>query len=1063
MPSVQAGHRARSHCALDGSLPRRSGRPHGRRLPGPGQGGRLVGESGMSESDKQRDTTIRRYLQGRLRDDETARFEQSVVRDKVAQARLDALRNQSLKLRELFTFPPFDLSRVQVNVRARNPHRAVGIPPAAALLLQAAGMVAMFVLFHAMGAYIAPPDVRLERAEGRILVDSRPQPPQASGRLIMNQQVQTALGAQATLVFDQGNRVSLAGDTTVIVREPREKVRQVLELGKGEVWARFSSADGRFALIFDRGAREVAGATAEFDLATGERALLLLPENYQAPSARPVAVLRVFRGSVMAYSGERADRLVRGQWAVFEAGGNVSTGPQLGENFQLLRIDSNERFKDQLHWLNTSEFPLRAEHNVIELERRLREAAAALLEYRTRHVLRDADREIEAFEKQLTAEIQAAKARLAAGSARDPAELPPSGPLRMTDEQLAAGEEFILGAIANWRRRPNTYPSLGAAGMTLLARVQSLQEQMAELDARRAQAIVRMQEIEKLEAAMAAQDEAIKKLMESASYDPQGEKRAELTRLIEALRDTIRKATSARAEADLIRVRLGQLEDQSDELKRKRVPMQERLDRAVKLQSDIKARQKASVYTAEKLADCKAAYEAAQAEEPKADIALAGAREDEAAARKARESAQVACTSAQESLDAGRADHDQAGDSLLEAVLKRDAARRTLESAQAEVNRLQAELDKLPEGEREGSELKKQLDAAKADAAAKQGAVDEAVKAAEAAQKKVEAAAAALPGLEAALKQALESLAKAESAEQSAREAVAKAEARVTKAADTLAKTQAELAAMETAKAEWEALQKQYGEATVEYEKALWDVEDNDLAQLELGRRIEPLRSDLAAQQKIVEEAEAARVRSDELKVERDKSQAVDDDITRRSQARALLARERDAVASSQLVKDRAKMDAEFRQFSIEHGALDFTRARALEEDRQLSLKQKQALELYARAEAEAEKRMVSLLEGFCAPYRGFDLGDNEASAQTARAKIMEALWRLYYSAEGADSPDVTQAQCYYVLARSGAPGDALRALDERWRAALAEVLGKARFEEAGGLKPSSLAALAQR
>lgn len=1017
----------------------------------------------MSDADKQRDTTIRRYLQGRLKDDETARFEQSVVRDKVAQARLDALRNQSLKLRELFTFPPFDLSRVQVNVRARNPHKAVGIPPAAALLLQAAGMVAMFVLFHTMGAYIAPPDVRLERAEGRILVDSRPQSPQASGRLVMNQQVQTALGAQATLVFDQGNRVSLAGDTAVIVREPREKVRQVLELTKGEVWARFSSADGRFALIFDRGAREVAGTAAEFDLAGGERALLLLPENYQTQAARPVAVLRVFRGSVMVHSGERADRVVRGQWAVFEAGGAVTTGPQQGENFQLLRIDANERFKDQLHWLNTSEFPLRAEHNVIELERRLREAAAALLEYRSRHVLRDADREIEAFEKQLADEIQAAKFRLAAGNARDPSELPVSGPLRMTDEQLAAGEEFILGAIANWRRRPNTYPSLGAAGMTLLARVQSLQEQMAELDARRAQAIVRLQEIEKLEAAMAAQDEAIKKLMESSSYDPKGEKRAELTRQIEALRETVRKAAAAKAEADLIRVKLGQLEDQSDDLKRKRVPLQERLDKAVKLQADIKAKQKASVYTAEKLADCKAAYEAAQAEEPKADIALAGAREDEAGARKAREAAGAARASAQESLNAGKVDHNQAGDALLEAVLKRDAARRALEGAQAEVDRLQAELDKLPEGEREGSELKKQLDAAKADAAAKQSALDEAVKAAEVAQKKVDAATAALPGLEAALKLATESAAKAEEAEQRAAEAVAQAEARVTKAAESLARTQAELAAMESAKVEWEALQKQYGEATVEYEKALWEVEDNDLAQADLERRIEPLRAELAAQQKIVEEADAAKVRSDELKVERDKSQAVDDDIARRSQARAVLAKERDAVASSQLVKDRAKMDAEFRQFSIEHGALDFTRARALEEDRQLSLKQKQALELYAKAEAETQKRMVALLEGFCAPYRGFDLGDNEASSRVARAKIMEALWRLYYSAEGADSPDATQAQCYYVLARSGAPSDALRALDERWRAALAEVLGKTRFEEAGALKPSSLAALAQR
>jgi len=103
---------------------------------------------------KERDTTIRRYLQGRMDKDETAGFEQSVVRDKVAQARLDALRNQSLRMRELFTFAAFDLSGVQVNVRRRNPHKALGIPPAAALILQAVGLVAMFVLFHAMGAWM---------------------------------------------------------------------------------------------------------------------------------------------------------------------------------------------------------------------------------------------------------------------------------------------------------------------------------------------------------------------------------------------------------------------------------------------------------------------------------------------------------------------------------------------------------------------------------------------------------------------------------------------------------------------------------------------------------------------------------------------------------------------------------------------------------------------------------------------------------------------------------------------------------------------------------------------
>ena len=207
-----------------------------------------------------------------------------------------------------------------------------------------------------------------------------------------------------------------------------------------------------------------------------------------------------------------------------------------------------------------------------------------------------------------------------------------------------------------------------------------------------------------------------------------------------------------------------------------------------------------------------------------------------------------------------------------------------------------------------------------------------------------------------------------------------------------------------------------------------------------------------------METAEKAGAEIDKLKLERDKSQAIEDDIKRRTTARDSLQKDCDAIANSQLVKDLPKLDADFKALSVEHGALDYTRARGLDEERQLMLKQKQAIELYNAAAAESSKRAITLLEGFCAPYKGFELGDTDAASQTNFARIMDVLWRLYYSAEGADA-DGGGSSCYYVIARSGAPTDALRALDERWRVALTEIMGKPRFEQASALKAQDLSA----
>ncbi|CAG0979612.1 hypothetical protein PLCT2_01823 [Planctomycetaceae bacterium] len=1011
----------------------------------------------MNDARKHDDTTIRRYIQGRMDKDETAGFEQKVVRDKVTQARLDALRNQSLRLRELFTFAPFDLSSVQVNVRKRNPHRALGIPPAAALILQAVGLVAMFVLFHAMGAYIAPPDVRLERPEGRILIDSRPLSARLP-RVIMNQQVQTTRGAQVGLVFDESNRIALAGDTTVVVREPRENVRQVLEVSKGEIWGRFTAAGQRFAVVFDRGLREISGTTTEFDLVCGERALALLPENFKAGQGTPTAVLRVFRGSLFVSSGDKTEKLVRGQWAVCDSQGGMQSGAQSGESFQLLRIDSSERFKDQLHWLNAEEYPLRAEHNVLELERQLRDLAQTLLAYRETNVLRNAGAEIAEFEKQVKSDIAAAKERIAQGKPRPESELPAWGPLRMTDEQLVAGETYILSAIAGWRQRAADWATLGQAASTLLSRVQSLNDQMAKIDELRTQALLRIQELEKLKESIKLQDAEIEALKKDEKYDPTGERRAKLDADIKAWREIAKKATEAKNKIELIRLKLAKLDDEIDKLKRARVPLQERLDKAKKSMEDIKAKQKANVYTEEKLSELRAKQIKAEEVDAHSDIALAGARDDAAKATTARENSEKKEVTAIKAVEDQKVVQTKANDALLDAVVKRDAAQKVLDDAEAEVTRLQGELAKIPEGERESSETKKQLDAAVKSRDEKKGNRDAAVKIADDAQTSLTKENVALKTLEEVLAKCRSAVEAAKLEEQKAQSKTKEWETASKDAEAALKTAKSAVSAMEMAKSEWFQLQKDHGAATVEYEKALWDVEDNDLAQKQKNDNAQPDRDTLAAQLLIIEESEKATAEIDKLKVERDRSQAIDDDLKRRLAARDSLQRDHDAIANSERVKELPKLDADFKALSIEHGALDYTRARGLEEERQLMLKQKQALSLYNAAAEESGKRAVTLLSGFCAPYRGFELGDTEAASQANFARVMEMLWKLYYSADGAEA-DGGGVSCYYVVARSGAPTESLRALDERWRAALAATLGKVRFEQAAALKAQDLAA----
>src|SRR5690606_36129432 len=85
------------------------------------------------------------------------------------------------------------------------------------------------------------------------------------------------------------------------------------------------------------------------------------------------AVLRVFHGSVaVGRPGEERVLVNRGQWALFDDGQPPLLGVRGMEDFRTLRLGADERFKQRLHWLNSESYPLRAENNLLAIERELR-------------------------------------------------------------------------------------------------------------------------------------------------------------------------------------------------------------------------------------------------------------------------------------------------------------------------------------------------------------------------------------------------------------------------------------------------------------------------------------------------------------------------------------------------------------------------------------------------------------------------------------------------------------------------------------------------------------------
>lgn len=1094
------------------------------------------------------DTEMRRYVEGRLSDDESSKFENRVLKDKLAQRRLEEIRGQHEAIRSLFDSPPYDMSQVSVNARARNPHQPMALPPAVALWVQAVGVAALLLLLHRVGAYLPPPEVLLNTTEGAVSIDGSHPPASLSGaRVVVGQSVNTGEGGQALLTVDNSNRVRLAGDSKLTVAEPRPDTRQVLQLDAGEMWARFISTGNAFA-VTTGGERphELRGdSAAEFGLAIGKHAQNALPDNLKPEQAaafaaafkqaeggleatraihmlaglavgeggigiaagdvltrldrvptddlvvlrralealrsgetaslqlrrgsetvslglkrlevKPLLILRVYRGGLFfTQAGGEPEQVNRGQWAMVCEGQPLLIGQRGLEDFRLLRMDGADRFKDRLHWLNTESFPLRAENNLLLVERSLHELANKLERLRADEVRRNGGAEIARFEEVMQAAIAAAKERIAKGEGKPRTPVPGA----LSDEELVAAKDEILGTVADWKRRASTgaWPTLGSAGKTLHGRIQKDSDDMLvrESDMTRAQVI--KQEIEADEKNIALKQAEIAKLNANPLLDADGSKRKALDEQIAKLGETVRAGNEANSRIELIMLKLNELDSRLDDLRRK-LPTQKAAVATAELElADIDKRLAANIYTPAALTKAEADVVTATEAAVTAAKTLTEREKDFAAADSALALARTAHGKADKDAAPLVAARDKAQDALTDSLADRTAAQKVLDDRKAEVESLQRQYDALPQGDPKRAELKTKLDAAKAAQSDAQKTLDAAKSAADKAKAAFDAADTKANAAQKTADDAKTARDKAQTARDDAvknrddADAADKAAKRSEREANTLVDN------LKAAKIERETLDARRLENVerLKNERAGLLKLENDIAALDADAQ--PRREKLAEERKITASGEEAAKQIEQCRRDRGAHQAISDDIDLRTRDLDSLTRQRDERANSTLVKGYDALVAEYRQLSARVDAMKFLRDRALLEDKEFEAAQRQAMDHYRETAIAISGQAEAVLDKACLAYPGFSLADSDADSKLVRGKLLAAMWRLYYDPGIEPSPDGAAGACYYVALQSGSE-EALRVVDDRWKLALAQVFDKDRYEKASRLKPEDLGA----
>ena len=1113
----------------------------------------------------QQDDEIRRYIDGRMDGEATAKFERRIIKDKIAQARLDELRSQSDQIKQLFDSDVYDLSAVAVNVRQRNPHHALSLPPVAALWLQVVGIAAVLLIFHSVGTYIAPPVVTVDAVVGEAQVAaSRPgrsarseEAPEGavlaigeSRRLAVGDTVTTPHNGQVRMVLDASNRVLMAPGTTVRLLEPRTDARQVLALESGEVWGRFASSGYPFAVRFgsDSVFEIASDVGAEFDLVAGQALQARLPDNLETERGRavaavfapgeggslvakaalrsyagfhfgqpggeagirigdniesiagvqvsapqdiatalmalgdgesltltvrrgnerlavsatrielvPLAVVRVFHGALMCGPDGARDTLVNGgQWALFMEGQPPMVGLRGHEDFRVLRIDSRQLFKQHLHWLNTESFPLRSENSLLELDRELREIAAGLEAMRADRITRSGPAELEAFEMIMRRAIDDARARIEAGEPRERG----TAANALSDEALVAAEDEIIGAILHWRRQSTAgvHDTLGSAAKTLSATIQRFENDLEERGEEITRAILMHEEIERIAGQIELQDAEIAKLRASDLHDGDGSKRAAIDARVTELEVDVRAGDDATSRANLLRIRLNELDGRIDAERRKLPALQTALADAKAAVADIEARIAANSYTPEKLDAAIKARAAAAEEVTRLEAAHKAAITAADAASDALAKAADTDSRADMALATAEAAAETASVAFEDAVLARTTAQAAEAAALEAMLTAQAELDAIPEENTEARE-------------AAQAKLDEAQAALKTARDELAAAVAGATTAKAALDEADKQLADAQQTAASAkasRQAASDALDQAVAQRDQLDATRAQAVAtsaqavaavkdLEEARTALALLKTMLTESTTERTQA-----ENNLSAVEgtietLEADAQPRRDQLAIELATVTKADEAKTAIAELGTQRGRHQAIADDIARREKDRAELEAARKQLEGSNLVLQFDTLKDEYNTLSLRIDALKFLRARGLHEDANFAHEQVSALDAFRDAAEAARLRAVGKLNAACPPYEHAAYAPFAgAEGETLRQGVMLALWRLYYD-DGVYTATETDEVCYYVAVRSGDTGRALEALNERWRTYLTRALGREGFERAAQLTPAEL------
>jgi|GEM_PF-4330083 len=353
-----------------------------------------------------------RYLDGEATDAERHAIESKLLADTSAQRSMELLERESSWMGKAFRRSPEDISRIVIRVRRRNPHRKLYVSPVVIVSIQLLLIIGLFWQMSVLSKQLSPPkatlsevehevsvgdqhfQIRIIEGESALVDDERlteeltrlsiergsdfnaneliPKELRLGGlsqRLALEEPVTTLDRGQIRMRVGIADEVNLNRDSSLRVLRPEHREHHVVQLERGELWARMVDSEKRFCFrITELPNVRITGNRAEVNLIAGiQRTREMLPRGYVAPSGRtdraPVALLRVFDGAVGLTTGEDKPIALRaGTVRVLYRDGSVSASindPDAEHYSVLRRLEG--RFRSGWQLIDETHYPLARE------------------------------------------------------------------------------------------------------------------------------------------------------------------------------------------------------------------------------------------------------------------------------------------------------------------------------------------------------------------------------------------------------------------------------------------------------------------------------------------------------------------------------------------------------------------------------------------------------------------------------------------------------------------------------------------------------------------------------